>query len=307
MKKFLKYIGKMIVLSVIFLTLPISKGQLLAAEELHLIGDGVYFNVFTQETREEEKNGIFKNIDNDSVFYASLQNSGKDRYVTLAGYLNYKSISLEILDENYRQEQIFLEDGANILIPFKLNADIDKNTNYKFLISLFMGSDLHESDTHYQTTQYAISYDYFIQNQSDNSVDLALVNLEPLEYITSEFSGIVLNTDFSTNTDAIKLPPSELVVTQGESFDLAYRIGHISNAQSHLLIVTLGYQQAQINDRDSLLINTPENKVSFGKITLTAPTEKGKYEICALAVPDPETPSPFIPLENTYRFTVTVQ
>lgn len=85
-----------------------------------------------------------------------------------------------------------------------------------------------------------------------------------------------------------------------------YRIGQIGAADSQLLIVTLNYHQTQINNADYLLVDTEASKTAYGTLALTAPSEKGLYEICALVVPDPTKPNDFLPLENAYRFTLNV-
>ena len=128
--------------------------SLVQPEELHLNGDGVYFNIFTEDSRGEDTTGTLKNIGDDTVLYASIQNAGKNRYMQLTGYLDYQEIPLTFLSEEYNTDNIYLEDGENIIIPFKLDADISSNENHKFLISLFWGTDLHESDTKLKTNNY---------------------------------------------------------------------------------------------------------------------------------------------------------
>lgn len=278
-------------------------------EPLYVSDNSFYFGVFTAETKDEAKNGIFQNVTDETIFYASIQNSGKDRCITLKGYLNYESVPLHILDPKYDQEKISVKDGANIVIPFKIDAEIRPSANYKFLISMFIGVDLHESDTHFGTTMYGTSYDYFIQNQPENIVDLDLISEKPLHYIpfSPDRMAFMINTDFSADTDIIKVPPAELTLKRGEEFSLAYRIGNAyPKAKSCLLLVTMDYQQASINNADYLCIDTRDNYISYGEIKLTAPDQEGKYEICALLVPDPKAPVPFVPLEYSRRFTLTV-
>ena len=55
-----------------------------------------------------------------------------------------------------------------------------------------------------------------------------------------------------------------------------------------------------------MLVDTEASKTAYGTLALTAPSEKGLYEICALVVPDPTKPNDFLPLENAYRFTLNV-
>ena len=45
--------------------------SLVQPEELHLNGDGVYFNIFTEDSRGEDTTGTLKNIGDDTVLYAS--------------------------------------------------------------------------------------------------------------------------------------------------------------------------------------------------------------------------------------------
>ena len=276
-------------------------------EEWHMNGDGVYFNVYTEDTKGQETTGIFENITSDTVFYASIQNSGQERCVKLACYLNYESVSIEMLNSSYDNDQIFLEDKANITIPFKLKGTIDPDKNYKLLVSLFFGTNLHESDTQYQTTEHTLSYDYYLKNSEDSAIRFDVSQDNSTELINYDFPGFVLNTDYSSASDSVKFPPSEVKAAPGETFQLAYRIGQIGDAHQQLMLVTIDYQQATINGEKSLLIETQEAHTSFGLITLKAPETKGKYEICALLVPNPESSNEFVPLENAYRFTLTVE
>ena len=276
-------------------------------EEWHMNGDGVYLNVYTKDTKGQETTSSFENITSDTVFYASIQNSGKERYVKLVCYLNYESISIEMLNKSYDTDQILLKDNDNITIPFKLKGKIDSNKNYKLLVSLFLGTNLHESDTKYQTTEHTLSYDYYLKNREDSAINLNISQDRSSKRIKSDFPGFVLNTDYLSTSDGVKLPPSEVKVTPGETFKLAYRIGQIGDAHQQLMLVTIGYQQANVNGKRSLMIKTEEGHTSFGLITLKAPKLKGKYEICALFVPSPESSNEFTLLENAYRFTLTVE
>ena len=200
-----------------------------------------------------------------------------------------------------------LEDKDNITIPFKLKGEIDPDKNYKLLVSLFLGTNLHESDTKYETTQHTLSYDYYLKNREDSAISLNVPQDSSTELINYDFPGFVLNTDYLSTSDGIKLPPSEVKAAPGESFKLAYRIGQIGDAHQQLMLVTIDYQQANINGERSLMIETEEGHTSFGIITLKAPETKGKYEICSLLVPSPESSNEFTFLENAYRFTLTVE
>ena len=277
------------------------------SEDWHLYGDGVYFNVYTEDTKGQEITGTFENVTSDTVFYASIQNSGQNRYVKLACYLNYEMVPIEMLNSDYDNDQILLEDKCNITIPFKLKCKIDTDKNYKLLVSLFLGTDLHESDTKYETTVHTLSYDYYLKNREDSAISLNVPQDSSTELIDNDYPGFVLNTDYSSTSDGVKFPPSEVKVAQGETFKLAYRIGQIGNAHQQLMLVTIDYQQANINGERSLMIETEEGRTSFGLITLKAPETKGKYEICALVVPNPESSNEFTLLENAYRFTLTVE
>lgn len=294
-------------ISVFFILLNNRSSFYQKPEDDHLIGDGIYFNIFTEETRDCEVTGVFSEVDDTTVFYASIQNSGKNRHVKLKGYLNYTSVPLEIIDASYNGDDIYLSDGSNIIIPFKIQADIDPNKNYKLLLSLFLGTDQHEDTTHYQTAEHTLSYDYFIQNNTDNRiVELDISKDSATHYIDSDFPSIVLNTDF-TVSDSVKLPPYKFTVNAGEQFELAYKIGHIKS-DSTMLLVTIDYEQATINNNaTSLLVDTPYGKLASGTISLTAPNTAGQYEICAVAIPNPSLPNSFEPLENAYRFTLEVQ
>ena len=275
-------------------------------EDLHLNGDGVYFNVFTENTRNKENSGIFENITNDTIFYASIQNAGKSRYMQLTAYIDYKEVPLTILSDDYKNNDIYLKDLDNIIIPFKINTDIETDKNYKFLISLFFGTDIHAAEANIQSNNYAMSYDFFIKNQKNTDFTLAEEDKANYSFSNFDFPSVMLNTDFNNSATGVKDPPMKITAKPGEKFDLAYRIGQMDDADKQLLIVTLDYHQAKINNSTYLLVDTKEGQTSYGTISLEAPSKKGMYEICALIVPDPTFPSPFVPLENAYRFTLIV-
>lgn len=304
---FLPIIIMVVTLTLLFLFFHGKSNEKAEPEDWHMIGDGVYLNVYTEDTKGQETTGIFENVASDTVFYAAIQNSGQERYVRLACYLNYESISIEMLNSGYDNDQILLKDKANITIPFKLKGKIDPDKNYKLLVSLFLGTNLHESDTQYETTQHTLSYDYYLKNREDSAISLNVPQDSSTERIDYDFPGFVLNTDDSAASDGVKLPPSEVKVAPGETLKLAYRIGQIGDAHQQLMLVTIDYQQADINGEKALTIETEEGHTSFGLITLKAPETKGKYEICALLVPSPESSNEFTPLENAYRFTLTVE
>ncbi|MDO4489814.1 MAG: hypothetical protein Q4B85_01895 [Lachnospiraceae bacterium] len=279
---------------------------LLKPEENHLIGEGVYFNVFTQETRDKIKTGTIANVNEDTIFYASIQNAGKDRHMTLKAYINYRETLLEFLNTSDEDDNIYLKDGDNILIPFKIKTELDEKTNYKMLISLFWGTDQYEAETKFQTSMYAMSYDYLIQNdQEKNWADINICTDINTQYTESDFPSIVLNTDFQ-NSNSVKLPECELTVKAGEDFEIAYKVGHIKT-DTALLLVTIDYQQALVNQTEpALIINTPQGYLASNRISLSAPKQPGKYEICAVAVPSPAEINAFEPLENSIRFTLEV-
>ena len=144
---FISIIIMVITLTLLLLYFHGESNKEVEPEEWHMHGDGVYLNVYTEDTKGQETTGCFENVTSDTVFYASIQNSGQERYVKLACYLNYESVSIEMLNSSYDTDQILLKDNTNITIPFKLKGKIDASKNYKLLVSLFLGTNLHESDT----------------------------------------------------------------------------------------------------------------------------------------------------------------
>lgn len=160
--------------------------------------------------------------------------------------------------------------------------------------------------TSWATNNYSLSYDFFIQNTQASDYNLNIKTNTSYTLCNLDFPSIMINTDFDENADGVKLPPPEINAKAGSTVNLAYRIGQIGAADSQLLIVTLNYHQTQINNADYLLVDTEASKTAYGTLALTAPSEKGLYEICALVVPDPTKPNDFLPLENAYRFTLNV-
>jgi len=299
-----------ILLTVIIIAIPIilyfyKHHSVVQPEDSHLNGDGVYFNIFTKRTRGKSITGTFKNINHDTILYASIQNIGKNRHMKLTAYLDYHEIPLNILSKKYDSDNIYLKDGDNIIIPFKLNSKISSDENHKLLVSLFWGTDLHESNIQLKTNNYSLSYDFFIQNLQNTNYHLG-IETTPVYFCNYDFPSVMINTDFNKNTPGANEPSSEIKVKANSNINLAYRIGKIKPANNQLLLVTMNYHQTKINNADYLLINTQDSKTAYGTFTIKAPSKKGLYEICAVVVTDPTKPNNFVPLENAYRFTLNV-
>lgn len=286
---------------------PLTKPTNTMKEEDHLIGDGFYFNVYTKDTKTEKKDGIFENVNNETVFYASIQNSGKDRKAQIKAYLDYEEIPIQINNSLNKNHNIFLKDGENIAIPFTIPKGLEDGENHKFLISLLVGTDTHESIVKHETTNYAISFDYFIKNSKSPIAEQIKNDYKKIKSVDATYSGLVINNDLNSNEKRVKLPPSEIIKSPNEPFKLAVRLGNLENHEKFLLLVTIDWFQTDINNKRYLLLEVEPNKLGYEEIELVAPEKKGLYEIGALVIPNPENANTFTPLENSYRFTLKVE
>jgi hypothetical protein len=121
----------------------------------------------------------------------------------------------------------------------------------------------------------------------------------------------MLNLDFDEKDDnQVFYPPMEIGASSGETIKLAYRVGNYDNADDVLFIVLLDWQQQTLDGNSFIhLVNKP-NYMGYGEIEITAPLEKGKYEITGFVVVNPfelRDDYNFMGNDTCYRFTLTVE
>lgn len=109
----------------------------------------------------------------------------------------------------------------------------------------------------------------------------------------------------------ISVPEKNLQVQPNEKVNLMYNISNIESNLA-LMILTVGFEQAKIDDKYYEVIELNEsNSVFNDSFDFVAPSEAGKYEVIAYLIYDPFKTMKSTSLSNStvghsYRFTLEV-
>ena len=271
------------------------------------IENGYYLDLYTNGNENIERNGLIE-FDNNTTLNAVVKNIGKERNFMIKLYLNYEEISFFIDDLEYKNYEFSIGESKSITIPLKLK-NINPLTNSKLTVFLIASPEISASDINeLPTDSYGIVLDYFlsVNNTTENVIELNQNSSNADIYFEEPFYTFVINNDFSESNEA-KYPPNSLKVSQGETVELAYRIGADITTDKVLLCLNVGWKQTAIDNQPYKIINIQKDKACYGTFTIKAPNKPGKYEISSFLVENPNEWSEYVPLRKSLRFTLEVE
>lgn len=248
-----------------------------------------------------------------------FNNNGKDRDFIMNVYYDYNAIDFKIDDTGkYDQKYIFhLADGYEIELPLYLPKDLEMSGSHKLLITFCIGPELHAKDLGELIDWYgsATIQDVVFEPDSINFSNMKEYQ-KPPKTLPLHYT-YTLNQDYDYDVIKTKImpnPPVVLTVKPDERFELVYNASYSDKSKSGqaLLLFTIGFKQAFINDDKYLLLEIPKGSTGIGKIELTAPKEPGLYEIISYQVCSPfekydsQLTTQFKIMQST-RFTLEVE
>jgi hypothetical protein len=123
---------------------------------------------------------------------------------------------------------------------------------------------------------------------NENGINQILAPELPNDFLSIQFSGLMLNTDFvAIDSNAVNYPPENIEVAKSEIVRLAYRVGNYEKTNNVLFYVLCGGKQLQINEKPFMhLINKP-GEIAYGTIEFIAPENSGKYEVLGFVTSAP--------------------
>lgn len=272
--------------------------------------------VTSKSTNEDKVNGKLRLDSSEDPLDVIFENFNDESEYIMKVLYDFKEIEFQIIGETEYVSEYRFKSKNNIQnrIPIKLSKNIqaDKNS-HNLTISFFSSPDTYEKDVQYQTNSYGISLDHqLIYTDEIEAFQFDLNEYENNEKeLDLEFSGLMLNQDF-TDYELVKFPDSVIKSNPNEEITLAYRAGRLEEfPERYAIVMYLDWEQQLIDKKPYKLIQMKDpEKIGYGTISFTAPSEKGFYEIVANIIPDPNTESysdNFFPLENSYRFTLEVK
>ncbi len=268
-----------------------------------------YFDVFTPASKDSPRTGIIELQSYDDDIYFQIENAGQERELAIQIFIGCRLTPIIIDNVEY---ETFLIDSKEILsetYSFKLAKPLDTSKNHSMLAILIAGSDIYTNQVEFEmTNQYSIALDHVLMFGEDLPMAQSDYGYEEVGLVTEyQSAGLLLNTDIENNSRAI--PEREIIVHPEEEFSLQYQVGGYQDCDEVAVIITVGLEQAKINNQDYILCKVREGELIHGTAGLKAPAEAGEYEIMGWVIKNPfdTDKTEYFPLDAAYRFTLTVK
>jgi hypothetical protein len=198
------------------------------------------------------------------------------------------------------------------IIPIVLDNNLTFNNSHLLTVAVFTAPNNHAIDLNIMTDQYGVSITFELNNKNgERRINEIPTPQEPSEFLQITYQGLMLNLDFNAKDDIqVLFPPLEIKARSGEAIKLAYRAGNYDNAEDVLFIIMLDWQQQIFDGKPFIHIKNMPDYMGYGIIEITAPLEKGKYDITGFIVSNPfelRNGYNFISNDASYRFTLIVE
>ena len=242
--------------------------------------------------------------DSNTPIEINFTSVGKDRQVSLLLFYDYEQIPFKTTydGQSFDNYSFDIRDGESKNITVYLPEEVltYDDSLHKLMISFVGGSDINASSLDGIASEFYGVHKVLDLVYSNSKTSNAFTNLpsleQPLNYYDFNSLQLILNMDYENEFQKdriIKSPEKEIDVKAGETIELMYNISNLMDYEDALLITTIGLMQTPINDSVYKWVDLEEHKTSNGKISITAPTELGKYDVISYIIYDP-----FNPLSN---------
>lgn len=269
---------------------------------------GYYFDIYTADSRSEERNGKIKLDSFEDTMYFKVENAGQKRQLSVQIYIDYEQVPIKINDIEYDTYLIDAAGDYSKEFSFQLVKPIDIEYNHSMLAILTAGSDVYTSQVDYRSESYSIALNHILIFNQENPFIEAEYKYEKASVVMDDqYTGLFLNTDIVNNTR--QMPEKELIVGRSEEFTLQYQVGGYEDCDEMAIIITVGLRQTEINNQKYLLCKSENGGLLYGNATIQAPEQEGLYEIMAWVVKNPFAidKAEYRPLDSAYRFTLKVE
>lgn len=278
------------------------------------LGGGLVLGL-KNEHEESEYGVIFmdKISDTLNVQFANLTDRSSEFIMKI--FYEYEEVSFKINggDILLNGYVFTAKSGESMIIPIILDDSLTFNNSHLLTVAVLTAPNVHAVDLDLMTHSYGMSITFELTNRNGTrQIDDKPTAQEPQAFLQIRFHGLMLNLDFEAKDDTqVFYPPLEIKAKSGETVKLAYRVRGYENTDDVLFIVLVDWQQQTLDGSKPFMhiTNNPEY-VSYGVIEITAPLEKGRYEITGFAVSNPfelRNAENAWSNDTCYRFTLIVE
>ncbi|WP_144028755.1 hypothetical protein [Paenibacillus tyrfis] len=267
---------------------------------------------------EETYQNFVVNLEENEMFDYKLKfinRSGKDSTFALLIYVDFQQIEYitDISNEKKLVQNFDVKNEQHIFIPVKFQTQTLAPGNHVITFSVLAGSDKHAGNMKISVDSYGITgrYNLYIGKERE------LVNNKPkLEgrtetFKANNFSGFLINQDFE-QLDRYKIPNYLIKAKAREKIKFALRAGG-EDSEEYVAWITMDWKQVNIQDITNYwYFKLPRDKIAYKEIEITAPSEKGDYEITGFLAANPwknlnDGVPQAINTTSSYRFTLRVE
>ena len=201
----------------------------------------------------------------------------------------------------------------SLVIPITLDENLVFNNSHLLTVAVLTAPNKHAVDLDIMTNSYGMSMTFELTQKSEvRQINDTPTAQEPTEFLQANYQGMMLNVDFELNENtSVYFPPKEIRAKSGDTINIAYRVGNYEDTGDVLFIVLVDWQQQRFNaNKPYIHIVNNYGYVGYGIIEITAPLEKGKYEITGFAVNNPfelRNAENFHTNDTCHRFTLIVE
>ena len=243
----------------------------------------------------------------DDALYITFGNYTPTHDFILKMFLDCEEVEF-IIDDVQTDGYVFsLEREGIKTFKVKIVTDKDMSTTHELVTAIMFGPNTHVSDLNASDNKYGIVDHSTLSNDNCEKQEVPTPN-DPDGYLDISFQGIMIGNQLDKITDAVYTPPIEITVEPEETVRLSYHTGHYTEGvESVAMILMLDWQPVQFQGKDFIHIKNDPKKVSYGILEITAPKERGKYELTSFAIADPYGDKWPIKCDLGYRITLTVE
>lgn len=274
--------------------------------------DGYYFDIYSDISKEKERNGIINIGGIEDTLYLKVENAGKKREIAIQIFIDYVQTPIRINGNEYDTYYINADEKYSEEIPFKIGGDINGNENHKIMAAMTVSSDLNTVNIEAARAfdGYSIAYDEILvvgegmELHADKKKEYME---EPRKRYKDVWEGVLVNNDITSFKRAF--PPKEIVCKAGEDIELQYHAGGFAECNEILMVLALDMKQILVNQKNYIHIKAENGEIANGTVVIEAPQKPGLYDLTGWVVKDPfsEKNMPLFPLRAVPRFTIRVE
>ena len=215
--------------------------------------------------------------------------------------------------DTLQKDYIFAVDSmTSMIIPVMLDENLTFDNSHFLTVAVLTAPGSHAVDLDLMSNEYGYAVTFELSNKNAaRQVNNKPAVQESAAFLQLQYQGLMLNLDFEAKDDEpVFFPPKELRASSGETVTLTYRAGNY-DADDVLFVVMVGWEPQIISGNSPYMyIANKPGFMSYGTIKITAPMEKGKYEITGFIDASPfelREAGNFWGNEFCYRFTLVVE